>query len=107
MDDIIISICSIPRSTKIHRSHLSEHVEYSNDRDEHGGLGLVEAHAHTVVGDVHVGHVVPHVQQEVGDGENQESRVREVGEVQHVHDEVPEVPQTGVPLKLENVMNYK
>lgn len=80
---------------------LAEHIKYSYYRDEHRGLWLVEAEADAAVGDVHVGHIIPHVQQEVGQREHQERGVLEVREVQHVHRQVPEVPQTRVPLHLE------
>lgn len=82
--------------------HLAEHVEDADVGDQHRGARLVEAHAHRVVRYVHVGHVVPHVEEEVGHGEHQEGGAPEVRQVQHIHGEVPEVPQPRVPLHLEN-----
>lgn len=73
----MLTICCVDRQV----SHLSDHVEDADDADEVAGVGLAVTHLYRVVRQIHVRNVVPGVQQEVGDGEQEELDVGEVGEV--------------------------
>lgn len=77
---------------------LSDHIEDADDTDEEGSVGLWETPLDGIVCQIDVRHIVPSVQQEIGDGEQQESQVGEVRKVQHVGEQVPKFPQTGRPL---------
>lgn len=65
-------------------TYLANHIEDSYDADNVRGVLLAEAHLDGVVSQVDVGHIVPGVEQEVGDSEQRELEVGEVREVQHV-----------------------
>lgn len=69
-------------------THLSKHVQDANHRDEHRSLFSIEPERLSIVSYVDVVHVIPHVEEEVGDREDCERWVQEVAEVQHVDGEV-------------------
>lgn len=78
-------------------TYLSDHIDDPDDGDQPGGILLGEADGGRVIHQKNIWYVVPKIQQKIWQSEEEKFNIGKMRHVEHIDQQIPEVPQSGVP----------